>query len=248
MSNPFQINEQEEIKDRFAIMVFSYHEPTDKNGEPYYQYIVQYAPIGKDGSDVKTIKYGNFAHPKRQKGNTPADTKLFLQSLLNVFPNPAQLAQNTDGVYVRYHWEDWEDTHPDTIKYFQNNGPERILSNSKGKLCVIKGAFFIDEVYPDEATAVAAHDNVWGISNDNGAFAVNGESTAEAPPVSEVNKDTAAMFLPWAVKTAMNGGNKVNKDTLEQMIAGNDALKQHFTIDSPEVVAEIEKLEAEPAF
>jgi hypothetical protein len=32
------------------------------------------------------------------------------------------------------------------------------------------------------------------------------------------------------------------------MIAGNDVLKVHFTVESPEVQAEIAKVETEPAF
>jgi hypothetical protein len=254
-NDPFAINEQEQIQDRFAIMVFAYGEVNDRNGEPYWQYTVQYANIGgKGNSDLKTVKYGNFAHSGRSKvGNTPTDTKLFLESLTKNFPNPAQLAQKTDGVYVRYHWKDWEDYSKGTIEHFKQNSPEKLQANERGRLYVIKGAFYIDEVYPDEASALAAHDNVWGIesseSDINSAFSVANGTAVSAPTAAPVaDKETASKFLPWIVKTAMNGGNKVDRDVLATMIAANDALRQHFTVDSPEVVAEIAKLETEPAF
>ena len=215
--NPFEVKEQEQIQDRFAIMVFSYQEQTDRNGDPYWQYIVQYAGIGGNGSsDLKTVKYGNFNHPDRPKiGNTPTDTKLFLESLTRHFPNPVQLAQNTDGVYVRYHWYDWEDYSKNTIDHYKDNGPEKLKANDRGRLYVVKSAFYIDEVYPDEATALAAHDSIWGIENENNdnanPFAVSGDSAQTAPPAQpNATKETAAAFLPWIVKTAMNGGNKVD--------------------------------------
>lgn len=255
-NDPFAINEQEQIQDRFAIMVFSYDEVNDRNGEPYWQYTVQYANIGgKGSSDLKTVKYGNFAHNGRSKvGNTPTDTKLFLESLTRNFPNPAQLAQNTDGVYVRYHWHDWEDYSKGTIEHFKTNSPEKLQANDRGRLFVTKGAFYIDEVYPDEATALAAHDSIWGIENTSegdisNAFAISGNPASSAPAVQNgATKETAALFLPWTVKAAMAGGNKVDINTLSQMIAGNEALAAYFTIDSPEVQAEIAKLETEPAF
>jgi hypothetical protein len=255
-NDPFAINEQEQIQDRFAIMVFAYGEVNDRNGEPYWQYTVQYANIGgKGNSDLKTVKYGNFAHSGRSKvGNTPTDTKLFLESLTKNFPNPAQLAQKTDGVYVRYHWKDWEDYSKGTIEHFKQNSPEKLQANERGRLYVTKGAFYIDEVYPDENTALAAHDNIWGIENTsegaiNNAFTISGNSAPTAPPAQpNATKETAAAFLPWIVKTAMNGGNRVDLNTLAQMIAGNDVLKVHFTVDSAEVQAEIAKLETEPAF
>ncbi len=251
--NPFEVKEQEQIQDRFAIMVFSYQEQTDRNGDPYWQYTVQYAGIGGGNSDLKTVKYGNFNHDGRQKKSTPKDTALFLKSLSKHFPNPVQLAQNTDGVYVRYHWEDWEDYSKGTIDHFTANNPEKLQSNGKGRLYVIKGAFYIDEVYPDEASALAAHDSIWGIesseSDINSAFSVANDTAVAAPTAAPVaDKETASKFLPWIIKSAMNGGNRVDRNILATMIAGNDALRQHFTVDSPEVVAEIAKLETEPVF
>lgn len=251
MTNPFEVKEQEQIQDRFAIMVFSYQEQTDRNGSPYWQYIVQYAGIGGGNSDLKTVKYGNFNHSGRAKQSTPKDTALFLKSLTRHFPNPMQLAQNTDGVYVRYHWEDWEDYSKGTIEHFTDNNPEKLQYNDKGRPYVIKGAFYIDEVYPDENKALAAHDAIWGIgsseSDINNAFGVAGETAAPAPPEMAA-KSTALAFLPSFVKMAMNGGGKVDREALAQTIATNDILKLHFTIESPEVVAEIAKLEAEPVF
>jgi hypothetical protein len=94
-----------------------------------------------------------------------------------------------------------------------------------------------------------AHDSAKGIENSNNPFATSGQTAVSAPVAAPVaDKETASKFLPWIVKTAMNGGNKVDRDVLATMIAGNDALCQHFTVDSPEVVAEIAKLETEPAF
>ena len=239
MSNPFEINEKPVTQ--FGNFYMTYEEKQGKNGS-YFQFNVTIAPLG--GGDLIDRKYFNFQQ-------TPNDTKIFLAGLNKATNNKPMTLVNPDGAWVEYGWETFRDYGRKTVEHYENKNPDKLQADEKGRFFVEKGVIKLVRVFADENECIAAHDSARGIeSSSNGAFAVNGESTAEAPPVSEVNKDTAAMFLPWAVKTAMNGGNKVNKDTLEQMIAGNDALKQHFTIDSPEVLAEIEKLEleAEPAF
>ncbi len=235
--NPFQINDKPATQ--YGNLFVSFEEKQGSNGS-YYQFDVTIGPLG--GGDLITRKYFNFAQ-------TPNDTKIFLDGLNAATNNQPMTLVNPDGAWVEYEWQTFRDYGKKTVQYYQDNNADKLQVDEKGRLFVEKGAIKLLRVFLDENECIAAHDSAKGIENSNNPFATNGNGTAVSAPVAPVaDKETASKFLPWIVKTAMAGGNKVDRDTLAQMIAGNDALKQHFTVDSPEVQAEIAKLETEPAF
>jgi len=240
--NPFAINEKPSTQ--FGSLFLNFEEKQGSNGN-YYQFNVTIGPLG--GGDLIERKYFNFAQ-------TPNDTKIFLDSLNNVTANQPMKLINNDGSWIEYQWETFRDYGKKTVKYYEDNNPDKLQADEKGRMFVEKGAIKLLRLFRDENECVTAHDAAKGIENTsevaiNGAFAVSGDSAPIAPPAQpNATKETAAAFLPWIVKTAMNGGNKVDLNTLAQMIAGNDVLKVHFTVESPEVQAEIAKVETEPAF
>lgn len=240
--NPFAINEKPVTQ--FGALFLSFEEKQGSNGN-YYQFNVTVGPLG--GGDLIERKYFNFAQ-------TPNDTKIFLDGLNAATNNQPMTAVNDDGCWVEYQWETFRDYGKKTVKYYEDNNPDKLQADEKGRFFVEKGAIKLLRMFRDENECILAHDSTKGIENAsessiNSAFAVSGNSAQTAPPAQpNATKETAAAFLPWIVKTAMNGGNKVDLNTLAQMIAGNDVLKVHFTVDSPEVQAEIAKLETEPAF
>lgn len=240
--NPFAINEKPST--RFGSLFLNFEEKQGSNGN-YYQFNVTIGPLG--GGDLIERKYFNFAQ-------TPNDTKIFLDSLNNVTENQLMKLINNDGSWIEYQWVTFRDYGKKTVKYYKDKNPDKLQVDKKGHFFVEKGAIKLLRMFRDENECILAHDSTKGIENAsessiNSAFAVSGNSAQTAPPAQpNATKETAAAFLPWIVKTAMNGGNKVDLNTLAQMIAGNDVLKVHFTVNSPEVVAEIAKLETEPAF
>lgn len=243
--NPFAINEKPSTQ--FGSLFLNFEEKQGSNGN-YYQFNVTIGPLG--GGDLIERKYFNFAQ-------TPNDTKIFLDGLNAATNNQPMTAVNPDGAWVEYQWETFRDYGKKTVKHFEDNNPGKLQADEKGRMFVEKGAIKLLRMFRDENECIAAHDKAKGIENTsemaiNGAFAVFSDSAPAAPaaPPTQPNatKETAAAFLPWIVKTAMNGGDKVDLNTLAQMIAGNDVLKVHFTVDSEEVKAEIAKLETEPAF
>ena len=239
--NPFAINEKPSTQ--FGSLFLNFEEKQGSNGN-YYQFNVTIGPLG--GGDLIERKYFNFAQ-------TPNDTKIFLDGLNQATNNQPMTAVNSDGVWVEWQWETFRDYGKKTVKYYEDNNPDKLQADEKGRMFVEKGAIKLLRLFRDENECVTAHDAAKGIENTseaaiNGAFNVSSAPVTAPPAQPNATKETAAAFLPWIVKTAMNGGNKVDLDTLAQMIAGNDALRQHFTVDSPEVVAEIAKLETEPVF
>ncbi len=240
--NPFAINEKPVTQ--FGILFLNIEEKQGSNGS-YYQFNVTIGPLG--GGDLIERKYFNFAQ-------TPSDTKIFLDGANVVTQSQPMNLVNEDGTPVEWQWEIFRDYGKKTVKYYEDNKPEKLQADEKGRMFVEKGAIKLLRVFPDENECITAHDAAKGIESAsetaiNHAFAVSGNSAPAAPPAQpNATKETAAAFLPWIVKTAMNGGNRVDLNTLAQMIAGNDVLKVHFTVDSAEVQAEIAKLETEPAF
>jgi len=240
--NPFVINEKPVTQ--FGNLFLSFEQKHGENGA-YYQFDVSIGPL--NGGDLIQRKYFNFAQ-------TPNDTKIFLDGLNQATGNNPMTAVNPDGAWVEYQWETYRDYRKSTVKYYEDNNADKLQADEKGRFFVEKGAIRLLRMFRDENECIAEHDKAKGIENTsevaiNGAFAVSGDSAPIAPPAQpNATKETAAAFLPWIVKTAMNGGNKVDLNTLAQMIAGNDVLKVHFTVESPEVQAEIAKVETEPAF
>jgi len=237
--NPFAINEKPSTQ--FGSLFLNFEEKQGSNGN-YYQFNVTIGPLG--GGDLIERKYFNFAQ-------TPNDTKIFLDSLNNVTANQPMKLINNDGSWIEYQWETFRDYGKKTVKYYEDNNPDKLQADEKGRMFVEKGAIKLLRLFRDENECIMAHDSAKGIENSNNPFATSGQTAVSAPtaaPVPVADKETASKFLPWIVKTAMNGGNKVDRDVLATMIAANDALRQHFTVDSPEVAAEIAKLETEPAF
>jgi hypothetical protein len=235
--NPFVINEKPVTQ--FGNLFLSFEEKQGSNGA-YYQFNVTVGPLG--GGDLIERKYFNFAQ-------TPNDTKIFLDGLNQATNNQPMTAVNDDGVWVEWQWETFRDYGKKTIQHYKDNDVNKLQADNKGRFFVEKGAIKLLRMFRDENECIAAHDSVKGIENSNNPFASSGQTAASAPTAAPVaDKETASKFLPWIVKTAMNGGNRVDRNILATMIAGNDALRQHFTVDSPEVVAEIAKLETEPVF
>jgi len=241
--NPFEINDKPVAL--FGNFFLSFEQKSGSNGS-YFQFNVTIGPLG--GGDLIERKYFNFAQ-------TPKDTKIFLDGLNAVTSNQPMTLVNPDGAWVEYQWEVFRDYGKKTVQYYQDNNADKLQADDKGRFFVKKGAIKLLRMFRDENECITEHDKAKGIESNsteseiNSAFSVSGQTAVAAPTAAPVaDKETASKFLPWIVKTAMNGGNKVDRNTLAQMIAGNDALKQHFTVDSPEVVAEIAKLETEPAF
>lgn len=235
--NPFVINEKPVTQ--FGNLFLSFEQKHGENGA-YYQFDVSIGPL--NGGDLIQRKYFNFAQ-------TPNDTKIFLDGLNQATGNNPMTAVNPDGAWVEYQWETYRDYRKSTVKYYEDNNADKLQADEKGRFFVEKGAIRLLRMFRDENECIAAHDSVKGIENSNNPFASSGQTAASAPTAAPVaDKETASKFLPWIVKTAMNGGNRVDRNILATMIAGNDALRQHFTVDSPEVVAEIAKLETEPVF
>jgi len=237
--NPFVINEKPVTQ--FGNLFLSFEEKQGSNGA-YYQFNVTVGPLG--GGDLIERKYFNFAQ-------TPNDTKIFLDGLNQATNNQPMTAVNDDGVWVEWQWETFRDYGKKTIQHYKDNDVNKLQADNKGRFFVEKGAIKLLRMFRDENECIMAHDSAKGIENSNNPFATSGQTAVSAPtaaPVPVADKETASKFLPWIVKTAMNGGNKVDRDVLATMIAANDALRQHFTVDSPEVAAEIAKLETEPAF
>ena len=241
MSNPFAINEKPVTQ--FGILFLNIEEKQGSNGN-YYQFNVTVGPLG--GGDLIERKYFNFAQ-------TPSDTKIFLDGANTVTQNQPMNLVNEDGTPVEWQWETYRDYGKKTVKYFEDNNPDKLQADEKGRMFVEKGAIKLIRKFRDENECIAAHDAAKGIENTseaaiNGAFSVSSAPVIAPPAQPNATKETAAAFLPWIVKTAMNGGNRVDLNTLAQMIAGNDVLRIHFTVDSEEVKTEIAKLEIEPAF
>jgi len=239
--NPFVINEKPVTQ--FGNLFLSFEEKQGSNGA-YYQFNVTVGPLG--GGDLIERKYFNFAQ-------TPNDTKIFLDGLNQATNNQPMTAVNDDGVWVEWQWETFRDYGKKTIQHYKDNDVNKLQADNKGRFFVEKGAIKLLRMFRDENECVTAHDAAKGIENTseaaiNGAFNVSSAPVTAPPAQPNATKETAAAFLPWIVKTAMNGGNKVDLNTLAQMIAGNDVLKVHFTVESPEVQAEIAKVETEPAF
>jgi hypothetical protein len=237
--NPFAINEKPSTQ--FGNLFLNFEEKQGSNGS-YYQFNVAIGPLG--GGDLIERKYFNFAQ-------TPNDTKIFLDSLNNVTANQPMKLVNDDGSWIEYQWETFRDYGKKTVQYYQDNNADKLQADDKGRFFVEKGAIKLLRMFRDENECITEHDKAKGIENSNNPFATSSQTAVSAPtaaPAPVADKETASKFLPWIVKTAMNGGNRVDRDVLATMIAANDALRQHFTVDSPEVVAEIAKLETEPVF
>jgi hypothetical protein len=239
MTNPFVINEKPQTQ--FGNFFLSFDEKQGSNGS-YYQFNVTIGPLG--GGDLIERKYFNFAQ-------TPSDTKIFLAGLNTITNNQPMKLVNPDGAWVEWQWETYRDYGKKTVQYFEDNNPDKLQADEKGRVFVEKGAIKLLRMFRDENECILEHDKAKGIENSqNGTanpFSTSGETAAPAPPEMAA-KSTALAFLPSFVKMAMNGGGKVDREALAQTIATNDILKLHFTIESPEVVAEIAKLETEPAF
>lgn len=235
--NPFVINEKPVTQ--FGNLFLSFEEKQGSNGA-YYQFNVTVGPMG--GGDLIERKYFNFAQ-------TPNDTKIFLDGLNQATNNQPMTAVNDDGVWVEWQWETFRDYGKKTIQHYKDNDANKLQADNKGRFFVEKGAIKLLRMFRDENECIMAHDSAKGIENSNNPFATSGQTAVSAPTAVPVaDKETASKFLPWIIKSAMNGGNRVDRNILATMIAGNDALRQHFTVDSPEVVAEIAKLETEPVF
>lgn len=62
------------------------------------------------------------------------------------------------------------------------------------------------------------------------------------------SKKTALAFLPAIVRSCRQPDNSIDLETLGKKLAETPLLKDHFEATSPEVIAEVEKALAEPAF
>lgn len=67
------------------------------------------------------------------------------------------------------------------------------------------------------------------------------------PPVNEGQRKVALNFLPGIVKGCRTG-NGMDLEMLQQKLKETPLIKDHFTMESPEVLEAIEKALAEPAF
>ena len=239
MSNPFAINEKPVTQ--FGILFLNIEEKQGSNGN-YYQFNVTVGPLG--GGDLIERKYFNFAQ-------TPSDTKIFLDGLNAATNNQPMTAVNPDGAWVEYQWETFRDYGKKTVKYYEDNNPDKLQADEKGRFFVEKGAIKLLRMFRDENECILAHDNAKGIENPaNGSnpFATNGNGHVNQSEPADMPTDTALAFIGAFVKQCRGTDNKVNRDMLATMIAQYEAVNKLFTVDSPQVVQLIEAAETEPAF
>jgi hypothetical protein len=65
---------------------------------------------------------------------------------------------------------------------------------------------------------------------------------------NDAERRAAQMFLPALLKSCKKGNDGVDLAAVEQVLRENPLLAKHFTITSPDVIAAVQALAAEPAF
>lgn len=210
-------------------------EAEEKQGanNTYHKITVRVAPLS--GGDLTERSYFSFGKDWN---------KIVLPSLQAlVAAGKLPHASQVSGRYASYHFEPWKDYAKNTVEYYQRENVEKVQADERGNFFVEKYALFFEDVYSDEASCIVAHDNHFGVeANGNGS--PWGDQSADIPAG---NGNVALSFLPHFVKQALGDDHKVDRAKLAADIA-NNAVFSSLTVDSPEVAAEIEKVEAEAPF
>lgn len=117
-------------------------------------------------------------------------------------------------------------------------------------------------IYPDRESCLeawetdepekAAKNEIPGFDKPADIDAINeelyGSSGNGDKPVNEAQRKVALGFLPGIVRSCRQPDNNIDLAALTQKLAETPLIKDYFTMASPEVLAEVEKAMAEPAF
>lgn len=230
MSNsPWEIQKEESFEN-FGKIEIEMQERRKADGSSYWAFKMHVQPFGRDSQEWNTVAFS-------RGWNTitlPSIHKMVSDGKLK---SPNDLS----GSFISWTLEDWADYAKKTIKWHNDNKPEKIEFDDKGKEFVTKKAIKFTNVFSSENECFQA-------SGQTAATQEDEEVPWEEAPKTEGVNDAAKSFVPILIKQCLNGGNRVNLNDLGKVLNDNSEMLNGLTVDSDFVKEQITKVESQPAF
>ncbi len=232
----------------------------DKNGKLYTRIDFSFFPVAAANDErMQKATYMIFNN-KQFPVSTPWHRGNPEETGSGVQPSISELVKDnkiTDGAalnncYVKRQWRPYRSYKNDDKQYWRDRGePEKVQTDKKGNEYVTKKYVHFLDVYPDEDTCLAAHDNHYEI--DNSAVEESIPGFADEKPIEVANSDTALIFLDGympqikavLIKCLNNG--KVDLEKVGKLLAIDLPEMINLPLDNEKVetlVKEIENLAA----
>ena len=203
-----------------------------------------------DGGEFKSSQYFKFANHTK-----PWDSHVLPRIRELIAEGKIKTGPELNGKFVSYRFDQWPSYSKRDIEYYEENSPEYLQFDEKGKQFVNKLFFYIVDVFNTEAECRAAHDAHYNIEGGSNPFGGADDDVPIAMPKIALDADVALGLVPnfeaqltEVFKTAFGDNHKFDADKARQVLNSPDGIPilGNLDFDAKPVKAIIEKLETSP--